>query len=607
MEQVTLYVKKILALLLSFFVFVLAYETGLFNSLLSLILLAAGAFLLFAYLDFRTTGDKPRFLFGLNQSDTFLNQKGGFWNLFKWIVTLFGLLYDLVVWSLWGVFLLFVLFSDLLLLIKTIVYWIIHAVIWFIRQLFPPFVFMFRMFIHYLVNWVWWIYQLSVRNLKTSINRNFYFIALWGTVPAVFVVFLFYAISQIVGVPELIAISAVFALVPLVWAYGEIAALRFEKREKESYSAVQSSFRNGFEAVKSVIFYIIITIFLIATEIILNLLGWIPNLSMSILGITLNLNMAFSFLLVFLAVILIFASQILPTHILHHPGYDNNLNSTLGFLNVIGKKFLRYTFVELPAGFFGSILLVIPVTVMLIAFTLTDSIKDKVLNIRIEQLSEKTNGMEALDAYRAENRIQRMELYKDMPLIASSNFIELANSGNEIEGMEDELVRSKDQLLSRKVDFDVEIADLSAEIDRARASGGSAEEITMLSSNRLDAEEEYLDWESDQKEGIAFLEEDLRELKRLRAQMPILYFFIGILISVFGGIVLAVYISYMGNIYFELYSLREDGKPSYWIQTLNNIRKKDPNQPLLGFTFLVFVAIGLMAILNALGIVNVPL
>ena len=103
MDKVSLYVKRILALGLSGTPIVLSIVAGLDLSLPGIAGLAAIASLVFAYLDFRINGDKPRFLFGMNQSDAYLNGKGGFWNLFKWIVHLFGFIYDLVVWAIWGV------------------------------------------------------------------------------------------------------------------------------------------------------------------------------------------------------------------------------------------------------------------------------------------------------------------------------------------------------------------------------------------------------------------------------------------------------------------------------------------------------------------------
>jgi hypothetical protein len=591
MEKVSIYVQKLLALALSTAIFLLPF-TGLIASASPLIaLIPAAAFLLFAYLDYRITGEKPRFLFGLNQSDTFLNKKGGFWNLFKWIVNLLGLLYDLVVWTLWGVFLLFVLFAELLLLIKTIAYWIIHAVIWFIRQLFPPFIFIFKMFMHYIVNWIWWIYQLTVRNMKTTINKNFYFIALWGTIPALFIVFLFFAIGQVVGIPQLVVVSAVFAIVPLVWSYGEISALRFEQREKEGYGAVRASFRNGFEAVRAVLFYLLIALVLIIAEIVLNLLGWIPNLSMSLLGITLNINMALSLLLVFTAVIIGFAGSILPTHILYRPEHVNDLNSSLNFLQVIGRKFLRYSFAGIPASFFGSLLLAIPVAVMLITFNITENVKDGVLDVRIQQLKEKSADMESLDMYRTDVQIRRLEMYKEIPQTTPVLFGNLRDASKR-NRLANELTEARQVLATRRANFEKELTAVNAEIDAARAAGAQNNGmLNELSSRRLDLEEEFLNWEAQQKSCIATTAVDLQEEKRIRGQLPVLYLFIGILFAVFGGIVLAVYTAYLGNVWFELYDLREDGKPSYWVETLNDIRTKYPNHPLLGFTFLAGIGV----------------
>lgn len=593
MEKVSLYVKKILALGLSVIFLNFMAARPVINSTFEMILVLAASSLLFAFLDFRITGDKPRFLFGLNQSDAYLNKKGGFWNLFKWIVNLFGLLYDLVVWAAWGVYLVFVLFADLLMLIKTIVFWIIYAVIWLIRQLFPPFIFLFRVILHYLVFWPWWIYQLTVRNVKLSVNRNFYIIALWGTIPAIFIVFLFFAISQLVGIPQLVLVSYVFAVIPLVWSFGEIAALRFEGREKDDYSAVKGSFRNGFDAVRSVLFYLVIMLVLIVAEIVLNMLGWIPNLSMSLLGISLNINMAISIVLIFLAIILLYVPGILPTYILYRPEHENDLKSSFKVLGMVGRKFLRYTFVELPATFFGSLLLVIPIVVMVLAYTLTDSIKDQVLKTRIEHLSEKSAGMDALDAYRTEIKIDRMDNYLDMPLLAPAMFRNTWDKNN-VPDTKKKITDAEEALSAREASHEQTIDSLNRERSAAGTVSGSDtvnDRASALSANIMDLNEEHEAWVENQKDCIAVMKADLKEMKGVRVQMPVFYLFIGIFIALFGGLVLAVYIAYIGNVYYELYDLREDDKPSKWNQVITELKEQNPNQPLLGFTFLAIIAI----------------
>ncbi len=591
MEKVTLYVKKILALIFSLIVYVLVIEALEISSLLFRSLVSPPAFLLFAFLNFRITGDKPKFLFGLTQSDAFLTKKGGFWNLFKWIVNALGFLYDLIVWAIWGVVLLFMLVVDFIMLIKFIVYWIIHAIIWFIRQLFPPFIFMFKMFIHYIINWCWWIYQMAFRNMRISVNKNFYFIALWGTIPALFIVFLFYAIAQLVGIPELVAVSGIFALIPLVWSFGEIASLRYEKREKDDYGAVKGAFRNGWDAVKSAMFYLIIFLGLLIVEIVLNLVGWIPNLSMSLLGITLNLNMAISFVLVFLAVIVTFVDSILPSHILYHPEHENDFNSSLGFLKVIGQKFIRYILAQIPMTFFGGLLLVIPVLVMLLTFNLTETIKNGVMDVKIENLNEKLMTMEETDVHRTQIKIDRIEMYKGVPLNASGHFEDLGIASDMVRELKENLAESEELLVTNKVKFDEDMAKINAAIELARVDIENPGQFAILSNDRLTIEEDYLEWDNTQKENITYLQIDLKEERSFRAQMPILYFFVGIFFAVFAGMVLAVFIAYAGNVSFELYNMKEDDKPTVWRQTITELQEKDGNQPLLGFTFLVVIGV----------------
>jgi hypothetical protein len=589
MEKVDLYVKKILALILSAstpFLLTIAFPA-----------LAPGWFLLsipfsllmFSYLDFRITGDKPRFLFGMNQSDAFLSKKGGFWNLFKWIVTTLGFAYDMLVWVVWGVFLIFMLVVDFLMLVKFIVFWIIRAVIWFVRQFFPPFIFIFKMLYHYLIKWGWWIYKLTFRNIKISVNRNFYFISLWGAVLSLFIVFLFFAISQWVGLPQLIVISAVFAIIPLVWSYGEIAALRFDEREKEDYGSVKMKFSNGFDAVRSILFYIILAVVLIAAEIVLNLLGWIPNLSMSLLGITLNINMAISIVLIFLVFILMFADMILPSHILYKPEHGNDVNSSLTLFGSVARRILRYLVAHIPASVFALFLLVIPAAVVVLSFQLTDKVKDGILENRIEALVVRADTLSGEQAEKYRIRATRMAMYKDMPLRAAFYFDEYIGKGKKV-AWQDRIDAQVRAIEREKMQHNEDMEEINAAITLAETSQPeptSPEEVLKMSNQRLDLEESHFAMKAALESDLSVMKLNLQEIKRVRIQMPILYLFVGIFFAVFGGLVFAVLVSYLGNIYFELYNFREDGKPTHWQEVARELNEKDPNQPLLGFTFLV--------------------
>ena len=590
MEKVTLYVKRILALLFSFSL--TAFLVMAFGQNEALLLLPGlpVSFLLFSVLNFKITGDKPMYLYGITQSDAHLTKKGGFWNLFKWIVNVLGFIYDLLLWIFWGAFLLFMLIVDLIMLIKFVVYWIIHAIIWFIRQLFPPFIFIFRIFIHYIINWFWWIYQLAFRNMRISVNKNFYIIALWGAIPALFIVFLFFAVSQLVDTPLLVAIGAIFAIVPLVWSFGEIAALRYEEREKDDYNTVKSRFRNGWDSVRSVLFYLLAAVILIIAERLLNLVGWIPNLSLSFIGIALNLNMLFSLILVFLAVIISFGGLMLPSHILYRPEHENDLKSSLGFLKVIGQKFLRYLFVHLPVSVFGGLLLIIPVFVIVLTYSLTQNIKNSVMDTKIIDLQEKVISMDPVDAHRTAIKIDRLEMYKNLPLSAPDYFGDLNESGDNIKAFEKGLDNSQSMLLDKRSQHSSWMDEMDAALVVAKADTINTAQFSELTAERQRMQEEYDEWAADNQVLTETLQLDLKEQRNLRIQMPILYFFVGILLAVFGGLILAVFIAYIGNVAFELYDMREDGKPTYWRATINDLKAKNGNQPLLGFTFLAIIA-----------------
>ena len=74
-------------------------------------------------------------------------------------------------------------------------------------------------------------------------------------------------------------------------------------------------------------------------------------------------------------------------------------------------------------------------------------------------------------------------------------------------------------------------------------------------------------------------------------QLPVVFLFTALWFSLFGGIVLAVLISYLGNVFYDLYNIQEDGKASFFAQTARELNKKDKNQPLLGFTLLALIVI----------------
>jgi len=94
---------------------------------------------------------------------------------------------------------------------------------------------------------------------------------------------------------------------------------------------------------------------------------------------------------------------------------------------------------------------------------------------------------------------------------------------------------------------------------------------------------------------------DISDKKGFMYQLPLVFLLTIIWAAFFLGLILAFPISYFGNVYFELYNLKEDDKPTYFSQLLTEINSHNRNQPLLGFTlFVVIFALLYLLLFNGL-------
>ena len=105
-------------------------------------------------------------------------------------------------------------------------------------------------------------------------------------------------------------------------------------------------------------------------------------------------------------------------------------------------------------------------------------------------------------------------------------------------------------------------------------------------------EEKARVYENFQQAEIGKLKSDIEYLDLKRKQFPILFFFGGLWLAIFGGMVLAFIIAYFGNVYHQVYIFRNDNEPSEWMKTIAQIKAKDSKQPLLGAT--LFIITGLL-------------
>jgi hypothetical protein len=584
MDKTNLYIQKLIVLFLVF-----SPVAMLFPVLTGFFLLPA-SFFLFGFLVSRITGEKPDYLYGLSVSNEFLNRKSGFWLLFKWILILFGLIYDVFAWTIFGVYILFTLILDFILLIKTIIFRIIYAIIWFLKLYVPAIVFLYRMAIYYLFRWNWWIYKLSFNNIRKSLNRNFYFISFWGGSLMLFVILLFYGVGVLMGTPEIFIVGAVFSLLPLVWSYGEISALRLRNEEHNSYSSVRNNFRSGFDAVRAVLSYFIIFLLLALTEVVFNILGWIPQIGFSFMGLALNINTLASLILLFVFVILIFSKLIMPPHVVYHKDFVADFNGSINFLGVIGRRFFRYVVSSISTSFFGAVVIVIPSLIVFISIVITLNIKDSLLDTRIDILSRRENVLEGAEKYKSSKELERMEFYKAFPKNVVSSFKGLKFQRNNIQNLKSNIEQGEKEIATLSLEFSNGIDSLNKTIESLKnkpmADSDSETRLLQLQALKQSRLESFSEWRMDSQYSISRMKIDLADKKGIFMQLPVVFLLTIIWLALSGGLVLAFLISYLGNVYFELYNLREDGKPVYFWQVASDIKASDRNQPLLGFTLL---------------------
>ena len=587
MEQVNLYIKKLIVLVLSLFIFAfLSNEGNIFIGL------PVGLFIL-SFLNFRITGEKPDYLFNLGKNDNFLNDKGGFWVLFKWIFLLLGFMYDLAVWTINGIYVFFLIVIDFLLLIKTILFWIIYAIIWFLKLFVPPVVFSYKMILHYLLKWPWWIYKLSFRNASISINKNFFIIGLWGGVFMLLLIGVFFGLGILVDIPNIVFIGFMFSVLPLVWSYTEISVLKIEGRAGDSHSSVRMKYRKGFDAVRAVLFYLLVFLIALILQVALNLLGWIPSIGLSLLGLTINLNTFISLILVFVFVILVFSKFLLPSHLVHNSNFENNLSSSSKFLAAIGNKFLRYLLAHIPGLFFAAVLSIIPFLIIFLAINLSLSVKDNVLDAKLSQLSLKEQRSTSPEIYYIREEIKNFQYYKAFPQNVFEDFFSLNELRENRKIFEQQVVGLASEIEKTESLFEEDIENLEEKYRILQMGNDSlaGNELFRTQLSLDNRKSDFEKWKNLTLEKQVMAKAKLERTQNLLWQLPLSFLFLVIWISLFGGLAMAITIAYLGSLYHDLYSFRENGKPSYFYLTALEIRKKDRNQPLLGFTLIVILVL----------------
>jgi len=401
-------------------------------------------------------------------------------------------------------------------------------------------------------------------------------------------VFLFYFIGIVIEINGLIYMGVILALLPVTWAFGEISLTKSKSHQDANNTSSLNSYNNGLESVRSILFYITVIIVLFIIQVLLNLLGWIPESGLSFLGVILNLNTFITIILIFLTVITIFGVIIIPTHRLFNIFREVSIKDSVLFLEIIFRKGLQYILLLIPSSFFSALLMIIPVVILFIALRFTLYIKDGVIDFRIGALKNaKTEAENEMEDYIIEKRINNLRFYKNYPINIFNEIDDRSNIDYEIRSKKEELSDEEAELRLIENETVVEIEQIDNQINNELLRDPNSSLVADLRNQKLILEQNLADIKSVKEPAIKKLLIDINDLENYKLHLFIAFFFTGVWISIFGGFVLAFVFAYLGNVFYEIYLFRNDKSPSYWRLIFMEEKEKDSKQPLIGFTLLI--------------------
>ena len=326
---------------------------------------------------------------------------------------------------------------------------------------------------------------------------------------------------------------------------------------------------------------------------------WIPSIGFSLLGVSLNVNTLLTVSLLFLGVILLFANIILPPHIVTKNDFIPGPNESLQFLGIIGRKFLRYLAAFIPASFFSFFLLLIPALIISLSVFITLALRDNILDARIEMLKEKEFFSSMEERAEVKKNIKLLQFYKTFPQKTITEFGGIKELSIRNKNLNENLEKANEDLQRMEAEFTLSTDSLRTLIKTLTPY--ASDTIIKPQINRIETilkskSSNFDSWKSLKLVLISEIKADLNYTRTLIYQLPVVFILTALWASLFGGIILTVLISYLGNVFYELYSFREDGRITFFTQTARNISKKNTNQPLLGFTLLFIVLVVLIFI-----------
>jgi hypothetical protein len=182
------------------------------------------------------------------------------------------------------------------------------------------------------------------------------------------------------------------------------------------------------------------------------------------------------------------------------------------------------------------------------------------------------------DKYALAKKVENLKYFREFPWNVPGDFTNLKSFGAAKENLKNNIREAGLKLEQMEKVFNAENDSLKQVINALRSQADSdSTGILRLESRIAQRNSDYSRWKDDTTYDIQKMEFDLGLISRKMIQLPLAFLFVIIWISVFGGMIIAVYLGYQGHVYYELYSLKEDGKPTYLCQISDEAKAKDTN------------------------------
>lgn len=585
MTQAYIFLRKLVTLAIATVIFMITERFGLSFFISIPILILA-----FALIVSKITGNSPKELFNFQRSEKFFN-KGGLRDLIRMPVVLFAFLQDILVWFIWGIYQVFAIFTDTIYFIKELIFWILHAIIWFLKLLLPFWRIVYKLCLHYLIKWPWWIYRYAFKAIKKTYNWNILKISAFGTFFALLIFHFFYFFDITFEIRGLTYIGCIIALLPLSWIFAEIAALRGQNLLFASFREVKRKFRNGIETVRGILFLMAIFIVLLLGEALLSLAGWIPKGGVILLGIVININFIINLILVLMAILIVFGTFILPTYRLYNEYSETSFKSNYKLFTQIIRRSLQYISGLIPASFFAIVSSIPAMVLVAVVFFLTMQLKNNIIDYKIDKLTAAQSATTNQDQeYRFRKEINQL---KDIRLFPFQIRYERGHRSY----IKDEWLAYQRKLEDQKLDLQTYKAETTQALENLRNTINAESKKTVINQTRVnELEESFKQIQVQQKRNVKAIsasinttEIDIEYANRRFKSMPWVVFLSGLFWVITLTLVFAVLFAYLSNFLYKTYLFRNDSTPARWKLIIDDEQAIDKKQPLLSTTLNIIV------------------